>query len=157
MTAARQPLGSRRSAGPGTACLRRTTRRPKGFGPQGEAPASRRQADLELAAAGACPPEQSLWQAVLRRAVNDALGQLGGAEAAGAARPAIATARAWFETAGADFRSVCDWAGFEPEVVHERMLPLLAAGAAARAELKLRLRRNVGRPAPHSGSAGPAS
>ena len=59
---------------------------------------------------------QYLWICVLGRAIQDALIiQHDWVE--------IRRAMAWFESAGADFKLVCDYAGKNPVYVREKMMP----------------------------------
>ena len=54
-------------------------------------------------------PERALWSAVLRQAIVDA-------------RKGDKRAMAWFSGASADFRTVCDFAGVDPDAVQGRVL-----------------------------------
>ena len=58
---------------------------------------------------------QYLWICVLSRAVHDALFVNDNVE--------TRKAMAWFESAGSDFKLVCDYAGRNPAYVHARIIP----------------------------------
>jgi len=58
---------------------------------------------------------QYLWICVLSRAVHDALFVNDHVE--------TRKAMAWFESAGSDFKLVCDYAGRNPAYVHARIIP----------------------------------
>ena len=58
---------------------------------------------------------QYLWICVLSRAVHDALLVNYNVE--------TSRAMAWFESAGSDFKLVCDYAGRNPAYVHARIIP----------------------------------
>ena len=58
---------------------------------------------------------QYLWVCVLSRAVHDALFVNDHVE--------TRKAMAWFESAGSDFKLVCDYAGRNPAYVHARIIP----------------------------------
>ena len=83
---------------------------------------------MELAPAPASDrtPERQLWCAVLGRAVEDALGKPGGISGEFAQTRAVLEARSWFLENGLDFRRACEAAGFEPDVLRERVLRLVA-------------------------------
>ena len=71
-------------------------------------------------------PERQLWCAVLGRALEDALGNPGGIGEARARSQAVRDARLWFAENGDDFRRACDAAGFEPDLLRDRALRLMA-------------------------------
>ena len=58
---------------------------------------------------------QYLWVCVLSRAVHDALFVNDNVE--------TSRAMAWFESAGPDFKLVCDYAGRNPVYVHRKIIP----------------------------------
>ena len=71
--------------------------------------------NAEAGERSALTAEQYLWICVLSRAVHDAL----------FANDHVETrkAMAWFESAGPDFKLVCDYAGRSPDYVHKKMMP----------------------------------
>ena len=60
-------------------------------------------------------PEESLWTAVLTRAVQDVFSTTDW--------HATHTAIAWFKNKSKDFKDVCELAGRNPHYVHQKMLP----------------------------------
>ena len=60
-------------------------------------------------------PEESLWSAVLTRAVQDVFTTTDW--------HATHTAIAWFKNKSKDFKDVCELAGRNPQYVHDKMLP----------------------------------
>lgn len=74
--------------------------------------------------------ERQLWCAVIGRALEDALGNVGAVSGNTARARAIEEARAWFSDNDDDFRRVCDAAGYDPDIVRARALRLIARGAA---------------------------
>jgi hypothetical protein len=72
--------------------------------------------------------ERQLWCAVIGRALEDALGNVGGVSGESARWRAVDEARAWFFENGDDFRSVCDAAGYDPDVLRARAMRLIAGG-----------------------------
>ena len=75
-------------------------------------------------------PERQLWCAVVGRALEDALGNPGGISGSFAQHRAVVEARDWFEENGLDFRRACEAAGFEPDLLRDRALRLIAERAA---------------------------
>ena len=71
---------------------------------------------------------QYLWVCVLGRAVQDALSVNDWVEAR--------RAMAWFESAGPDFKLVCDYAGRNPIYVHERIMPKIEERKRSMTEVK---------------------
>jgi hypothetical protein len=72
-------------------------------------------------------PERQLWCAVLGRALEDALGNVGGVSGESARERASAEAKDWFLRNGDDFRRICDAAGFEAGALRRRVIGLIAA------------------------------
>lgn len=70
---------------------------------------------------GAADAERQLWGAVIWRAVSDAVWPGVGAEA----RFHRDQAREWFRFGGKDFRLVCELAGFDPDFIRDRVLPMI--------------------------------
>jgi hypothetical protein len=83
----------------------------------------------EAAASNRCS-ERQLWCAVIGRALEDAVGNPGGAAGAVARHRAIEESRRWFLSNDPDFRLVCDAAGYDPDVLRHRVLRLLANGSS---------------------------
>lgn len=77
-------------------------------------------------------PERQLWCAVLDRALKDALGNPGGVSGAFAQRRTVVEAQIWFQENGLDFRRACEAAGFEPDLLRDRALQLIAERAPDR-------------------------
>ena len=71
---------------------------------------------------------QYLWVCVLGRAVQDAL----------SANDWVETRRAmaWFESAGPDFKLVCDYAGRNPDYVRKKMMPKINERKPSMTEVK---------------------
>lgn len=73
------------------------------------------------------PSEQALWQAVIDRALFDALGfNTSTSDGGGAREWQSYQARNWFERNSKDFQDVCFMAGREPAEVRAHALALLA-------------------------------
>ena len=72
--------------------------------------------------------EQYLWVCVLGRAVQDAL----------LVNDYVETPRAmaWFESAGPDFKLVCDYAGRNPTYVHRKIIPKINERRRSMTEIK---------------------
>ncbi|MEH6521107.1 hypothetical protein [Sulfitobacter sp.] len=87
-------------------------------------------------------PDQSLWQAVLQRQVDDALLGTGGISGTRARERATNEARRLLTTQNEDLTMLCDLAGLEVEVVIEAMRERIAAAPSA---LTLATTRNVSR------------
>ena len=73
--------------------------------------------------------ERQLWCAVIGRALEDALGNVGAVSGDTARARAVEEARAWFSDNDEDFRRVCDAAGYDPDIVRSRALRLIAREA----------------------------
>jgi hypothetical protein len=74
--------------------------------------------------------EQALWGAVLVRMVLDALWPYRLSEnkgSSGVRQQDYRAARVWFARKGRDFTTVCHLAGFDPDFVHARIVPMLDA------------------------------
>ena len=71
---------------------------------------------------------QYLWICVLGRAVQDALIVNDWVEAR--------RAMAWFESAGLDFKLVCDYAGRDPAYVHRKIIPKIKERKRSMTEVK---------------------
>ena len=69
--------------------------------------------------------EQALWRAVINRALDDARGNCGGDTIKNRDRFRD-EARSWFQTAGRDFRRVCDLADLNADWVRTRALQEIA-------------------------------
>lgn len=71
---------------------------------------------------------RQLWQAVLLRAVDDALNGVPSMNGGSYEQRARETreARAFLTTPNKDFTMVCECAGFDPEAVRDRMRTLIA-------------------------------
>ncbi|WRH62057.1 MAG: hypothetical protein RSE12_17045 [Fuscovulum sp.] len=63
-------------------------------------------------------PERNLWQAALLLALYDATRPITSAEA----RRNKSDAHAWIKSGRKDFRRVCEWAGFDPDMVRDAYL-----------------------------------
>ncbi len=70
--------------------------------------------------------ERQLWCAVIGRALEDAMGNVGGVTGTVARRRAMDEARDWFVRNGDDFRRVCDAAGYDSNQLRLRALRLIA-------------------------------
>ena len=71
--------------------------------------------------------EKQLWCAVIGRALQDAVGELGpGASTNGQSR-ARDEARRWFADNSRDFREACDSAGLDPDAIRDRVLRMTGA------------------------------
>ena len=71
---------------------------------------------------------QYLWICVLSRAVHDALLVNNNVE--------TSRAMAWFESAGPDFKLVCDYAGRDPIYVRKKMMPKINKRKQSMTEVK---------------------
>lgn len=69
------------------------------------------------------PDEVSLWNAVLLRALLDAVGP----EFYRQDKRAKEAARIWFSRKSDDFRFVCEAAGLDPKIVHDKAAAIIAA------------------------------
>ena len=72
--------------------------------------------------------EQYLWVCVLSRAVHDALFVNDQVE--------TSRAMAWFESAGPDFKMVCEYAGRNPVYVHRKIIPKINERKQSMTEIK---------------------
>ena len=72
---------------------------------------------------------QSLWLAVIRQCLKDALMASGKPNSETSSR-AIHEARRWFREASRDFRLVCDFAGLDPEWVRREALDAMEVSSS---------------------------
>ena len=70
--------------------------------------------------------ERQLWCAVIGRALEDAIGNVGGVTGVIARERAVQEARHWFFQNGEDFRMVCDSAGYDPDLLRRRVLSIIS-------------------------------
>ena len=70
--------------------------------------------------------ERQLWCAVIGRALEDAIGNVGGVTGVVARQRAVEEARHWFFQNDEDFRMVCDAAGYDPDLLLRRVLRIIA-------------------------------
>jgi len=71
-------------------------------------------------------PERQMWCAVLNRALQDALDDPTESYQHHVRDQLRHAAREWFIRSDADFEAACNGAGYDPAVVRERFLRLLA-------------------------------
>ena len=70
-------------------------------------------------------PERQLWCAVIPRALNDALGDVGAVSGATERRRASGRAREWFVKNDRYFRLACEAAGFDSDRLRQSALQLI--------------------------------
>lgn len=70
-----------------------------------------------------CRAEQAIWRAVLVQMLTDALSRSRKRETRRLKREALD----WLSGKSRDFRTVCDYAGYEPAYLHGKIMQLLAA------------------------------
>ena len=70
--------------------------------------------------------ERQLWCAVIGRALEDAIGNVGGVTGLVARDRAVQEARHWFYQNDEDFRMVCDAAGYDPDLLRRRVLRIIS-------------------------------
>lgn len=92
--------------------------------------------------------EVAMWRAVIHVALLDAIGVGPSAPSATERRRLRDEARSWFQRAGRDFRTVCDLALLDPEVVREHALRLIEDEGVALRHMPARRRRMERRAAP---------
>jgi hypothetical protein len=69
--------------------------------------------------------ERQLWCAVIERALQDAIGEVGGVSGEQGRQRAAEEARGWILRGSEDFRVACEGAGYDPDVLHKRLIALI--------------------------------
>lgn len=69
--------------------------------------------------------ERQLWCAVIDRALQDAIGEVGAVSGSAGRRRATEDARGWILHDSVDFRVACDAAGYDPDVLRTRLSAII--------------------------------
>ena len=95
----------------------------------------------DVSQAGERSREKQLWCAVIGRALQDAIGQLGPGGAMNGQSRTRDEARRWFADNSRDFREACDSAGLDPDAIRDRVLRMTHAS-----EIRAPIAGESGRP-----------
>jgi hypothetical protein len=86
-------------------------------------------AESDTASAASQAAERQLWCAVLGRAFDDAMDRVTAVSTPGERLKKCLEARQWFVLNGMEFRTACEAAGYDPDSLRSRILPMIAGPA----------------------------